>query len=59
MKKNHKTEDILTKDFQAFDTMIGKTSTLDEAFQHPITLVPLSVLTLDGDLRQFEKMSLI
>ena len=55
MKRSRKAEDILKEDCQAFGTIIAKALTLDEAFQYPITSVPLSIATLDGDLRQSEK----
>ena len=40
------------------DTIIAKVLTFDEAFQYPITSVPLSIETLDEDLHQSEKASL-
>ena len=43
----------------AFGTINAKTLTLKETFQYPITSVPLSKATLDGELQQFEKASLI
>ena len=58
MKRSSKAEDILKEDCQAFGTIIVKALTLDEFFQYPITSVPLSIATLDGDLRQSEKASL-
>ena len=58
MKKSHQAEGILKKDCQAFVTMIGKASTLNEAFQYPVTSVPLSIATLDRDLLQSEEASL-
>ena len=51
MKRSCKAEDILKEDCQAFGTNIVKALTLDEFFQYPITSVPLSIATLDGDLR--------
>ena len=58
MKRSRKAEDILNKDCQIFGAIIAKALTLNEAFQYPITSVPLSIATLDGDLRQSEKASL-
>ena len=58
MKRSRKAEDILKENCQAFGTIIAKALTLDEAFQYPIISVPLSIATLDGDLRQSEKASL-
>ena len=40
------------------DAIIAKILTFDEAFQYPITSVPLSIETLDEDLHQSEKASL-
>ena len=50
MKRIHQAEDILKEDCQAFGTIIAKALTFDEAFQCPITSVPLSFTKLDGDL---------
>ena len=59
MKRSRKVEDILKEDCQAFgNIIIAKALTLDEAFQYPITSVPLSIATLVGDLRQSEKASI-
>ena len=55
MKRSCKAEDILKDDCYAFGTNIVKTLTLDEAFQYPVTAVPSSVTTPDGDLRHSEK----
>ena len=57
MKRSHYAEEVLKEDCQAFGTIIAKVLTLDEAFQYPITSVPLSITTLDGDLRQSENAS--
>ena len=37
---------------QDFDTIITKALILYEAFQYPITSVPLPIAPLDGELRQ-------
>ena len=50
MKRIRQAEDILKEDCQAFATIIAKALTLDEGFQYPITLFPLSIATLGGDL---------
>ena len=50
MKRSHKAEDILKEDCQVFGTIITKALTLDEAFQYPITTVPLSIATLDVEI---------
>ena len=50
MKRSRKAEDILKENCQAFGTVIAKALTLDEV-QYPITSVPSSIATLDGDLR--------
>ena len=52
MKRNHQAKDILKEDCQAFGTIIAKTLILYEAFQYPITSVPLSIAPLDRELRQ-------
>ena len=57
MKRSHQAEEVLKEDYQAFGTIIAKVLTLDEAFQYPVTSVPLSITTLDGDLRQSKNMS--
>ena len=54
MKRIHQAEDILKEDCQAFGTIIANALTLDETFQYPITSVPLSITTLDGNLHQSE-----
>ena len=58
MKRSRKAEDILKEDCQVFGTIISRALTLGEGFQYPFTSVPLSIATLDGDLRQSEKGSL-
>ena len=58
MKRSRKVEDILKEVCQAFGTIVGETLTLDEAFEYPITSVPLSIATVDGDLRKSENTSL-
>ena len=58
MKSSRQAEDILKDDCQAFGIIIVKALTLEEAFQHPFTSVPLFTATPDGDLRQSEKVSL-
>ena len=58
MKRSHQAEDTLKEDCQFFGPIVIKALTLDEAFQYPITSVPLSIATIDGGLRQSEKASL-
>ena len=57
-KKTPKAVEVLKEDCQAFGTIVSKSLTLEEAFQYPITSVPLSVASPDGHLRQSEKASL-
>ena len=57
IKKSRKAEDVLKEDCQAFGTIIAKALTIEEAFHYPITSIPLSIATLEGDLRQSEKAS--
>ena len=51
MKRNHLAGDILKENYQAFGTIITKALTINQSFQFPITSVPLSIATIDGDLR--------
>ena len=54
-KKEKKTPNavkILKEDCQALGTVIAKSLILEKAFQYPITSLPLSVVSLDGELRQ-------
>ena len=46
MKRNHQAKDILREDCQAFGTIIAKALILYEAFQYPVTSVPLSFSTI-------------
>jgi len=48
----------LREDCQAFGLIVDKSVTLEVAFEFPITSVPLSISTPDGELRQSEKASL-
>ena len=57
IKKSRKAEDVLKEDCQAFGTIISKALTLEEAFKYPITSLPLSIATVEGDLRQSDKAS--
>eukprot|EP00794_Sanderia_malayensis_P015391 gene15391-biopygen12814 len=49
---------LLKEDRQAFGLIIAKASSLEEAFEYPISSVPLSIATPDATLRQSEKASL-
>ena len=58
VKPSPKAVTILKEDCQAFGVIISKSLSLSEAFQHPITSLPLSIATPDGELRQSDKASL-
>lgn len=49
---------LLKEDRQAFGLIIAKSISSQEAFQYPITTVPLAVATTDSTLRQSDKASL-
>eukprot|EP00112_Aurelia_sp_Birch-Aquarium-sp1_P023401 Seg6964.2 transcript_id=Seg6964.2/GoldUCD/mRNA.D3Y31 product="hypothetical protein" protein_id=Seg6964.2/GoldUCD/D3Y31 len=49
---------LLKEDRQAFGLIIAKSVSLQEAFEYPITTVPLAVATTDSTLRQSDKASL-
>ena len=56
--KTKKAVEILKEDCQAFETIIAKSYSTEEAFGYPITSYPLSVADLEGSLRQSDKASL-
>ena len=49
---------VLKEDFQAFGFTISKAINIVEAFSYPITSVPFSIATRDGNLRQSDNSSL-
>ena len=51
-KIQNKQISVLKEDRQAFGILISKTATLDEAFQYPLTTVPLSIAETNSSLRQ-------
>ena len=57
VKKPIKAISVLKEDRQAFGLIISKAVSLKEAFSFPITSVPLSISTPEGNLRQSEKAS--
>ncbi len=57
-KKQPRAMSLLKEDRQAFGLIIAKASSLEEAFEYPITSVLLSIATPDAMLRQSEKASL-
>ena len=46
---------MVKEDRQAFGLLVSKAGSLQEAFTHPITTVPLSIATADSPLHQSEK----
>ena len=46
---------VLKEDRQAFGLLIAKSAKLEEAFQHPITSLPLSIATPKAELYQSDK----
>ena len=56
-KSKNKIVSTLQEDCQAFGLIVDKSLSLGEAFQFPITTVPLSIAFPDGKLRQSEKAS--
>ena len=57
-KKTLQAVSIIKEDRQAFGMIIAKATSLGEAFQYPITSVPLSLATPDATLRQSDKAAL-
>ena len=56
-KKTPKAIEILKEDRQAFGLIVSKSVSMEEAFQHPITTVPLALATTESGLRQSDKAS--
>ncbi len=54
-KKVAKAISILKEDRQAFGLLIAKAVSIEEAFQFPITTLPLALATPEGQLRQSDK----
>ena len=50
MKRSHQAEDTPKEDCQFFGPIVTKALTLDEGFQYPITSVPLSIATIEGEV---------
>ena len=46
---------VIKEDHQAFGTFLNKDINLSEAFQYPITAVPLSIATTENQFRQSNK----
>ena len=57
-KTTPKAVSLLKEDRQAFGFIVAKSVSLEEAFQYPITTVPLAVATSESTLRQTNKASL-
>ena len=57
MKPSLKAVTILKEHCQAFGVIVPKSLSLSEAFQYPITSLPLSIANPDGELRQADKAS--
>ncbi len=49
---------VVKEDRQAFGLLVSKAGSLEEAFTHPITTVPLLIATADSTLRQSDKVTL-
>ena len=54
-KKAPKAVQILKEDRQAFGLMVSKSVNMEEAFNYPITTVPLAIATTECSLRQSDK----
>ena len=54
-KKVAKALSILKEDRQAFGLLVAKAVSIEEAFQFPVTTLPLSLATPEGQLRQSDK----
>ena len=46
---------LLREDRQAFDVLAAKAISLNDAFNHPITTIPLSIAASDTELSQSDK----
>ena len=46
---------VLKQDRQAFGTLLSRSVSLSEAFKYPLTAVPLSIATPEGNIRQSPK----
>ena len=46
---------VLKQDWQAFGTLLSESVSLSQAFQYPLTTLPLSIATPEGRLRQAPK----
>ena len=57
-KATSKEVSLVKEDRQAFGIIVAKSVSLEDAFQYPITTVPLAVATPDAKLRQSCKASL-
>ena len=57
-KENNPQSSISNEDRQAFGLIVAKSVSLEEAFQYPITTIPLAVATSESTLRQSNKASL-
>ena len=58
MKKTPKAQTVMKEDCKAFGVIAAKTVSLQEAFAHPITSVPLAIANPDSTLRQTNKSCL-
>ena len=57
-KKPHRKLSFVQEVSQAFGVLVGKAATLEEAFHHPFTTVPLSIAESATDLRSSYKAGL-
>ena len=56
-KSNPPAMNVLKEDCQAFEVIASKSVNIENAFNYPITSVPLAIATPDGKLRQSDKAS--
>ena len=54
-KKKPRAIEVLKEDKQAFGLLVAKSISQEEAFNHPLTSLPLSIATCDGKLYQADK----
>ena len=58
VKKTPKVQTVMKEDCKAFGVIAAKTVSLQEAFAHPMTSVPLAIANPDSTLRQTNKSCL-
>ena len=54
-KRKPRAVEVLKEDKQAFGILVGKAISNEEAFSHPLTSLPLSIATCEGNLYQGDK----